>query len=56
MEIINIGNHVVNNYLIKTSKGYVVVDTGYAGNYNRFCKKLSMMTPYRCLGHRLRLW
>ena len=40
MEIINIGNHAVNNYLIKTSKGYVVVDTGYAGNYDRFCKNL----------------
>jgi len=40
MEIINVGNRVVNNYIIKTSKGYIVIDTGYAGNYNRFCKKL----------------
>ena len=40
MEIINVGNHAVNNYIIKTSKGYIVLDTGYAGNYNRFCKKL----------------
>jgi len=40
MEIINIGDITVNNYIIKTSKGYIVVDTGYAGNYNRFCKKL----------------
>ena len=40
MEIINVGNFTVNNYIIKTSKGYIVVDTGYPGNYNRFCKKL----------------
>ncbi len=40
MEIINVGDFTVNNYIIKTSKGYVVVDTGYAGNYNRFCEKL----------------
>ena len=40
MEIINIGNRALNNYLIKTLKGYVVIDTGYAGNYNRFCRKL----------------
>jgi glyoxylase-like metal-dependent hydrolase (beta-lactamase superfamily II) len=40
MEIINMGDRAVNNYIIKTSKGYIVVDTGYAGNYNRFCKKL----------------
>lgn len=40
MEIINVGDFTVNNYIIKTSKGYIVVDTGYPGNYNRFCKKL----------------
>jgi glyoxylase-like metal-dependent hydrolase (beta-lactamase superfamily II) len=40
MEIINVGDFTVNNFIIKTSKGYIVVDTGYAGNYNRFCKKL----------------
>ena len=40
MEIINVGTAAVNNYMIKTSKGYVVVDTGYPGNYRHFCKKL----------------
>ncbi|MCD7899765.1 MAG: MBL fold metallo-hydrolase [Bacteroides sp.] len=40
MKIINIGNRVLNNYIIETSKGYLVVDTGYAGNYLRFCKGL----------------
>ncbi len=40
MEIINIGNRVVNNYIISTDKGYIVVDTGYAGSYSRFLKGL----------------
>lgn len=40
MEIINIGDITVNNYIIKTSKGCIVVDTGYPGKYSRFCKKL----------------
>jgi len=40
MEIINIGNRVMNNYLIETHKGYIVVDTGYAGGYPRFLKGL----------------
>lgn len=36
MECINVGNRVMNNYLIKTGKGWVAVDTGYAGGYTRF--------------------
>ena len=40
MEIINIGNRAVNNYIIKTSKDYIVVDTGYSGNFDLFCEKL----------------
>ena len=40
MEIINVGNFAVNNYIIKTSKGYIVVDTGYSGNFDLFCEKL----------------
>lgn len=40
MEIINVGDFTVNNFIIKTSKGYIVVDTGYPGKFNYFCKKL----------------
>lgn len=40
MKIFNAGNRIVNNYIIETEKGYVVIDTGYAGNYIRFSKKL----------------
>lgn len=40
MEIINIGNRIVNNRLIRTEQGYIVVDTGYPGNYKQFNSKL----------------
>jgi len=40
MNIINIGNRVINNYIIETHKGYIVIDTGYAGGYPRFLKGL----------------
>ncbi len=36
MKYINIGNPVLNNYLIKTGKGWIAVDTGYAGGLPRF--------------------
>ncbi len=41
MRIINIGSRVVNNYIIETHIGYVVIDTGYAGGYNNFLKRLT---------------
>ena len=40
MKLLNIGNRILNNYLIETDKGYVVIDTGYAGKYPRFLKGL----------------
>jgi glyoxylase-like metal-dependent hydrolase (beta-lactamase superfamily II) len=36
MKIVNIGNRILNNYLIETPQGYVVVDTGYAGGWEKF--------------------
>ncbi len=41
MEIINVGNRVNNNYLIKLDKGYLLIDTGYPEQFNSFSKKLS---------------
>ncbi len=40
MEMMNIGNIMLNNYLLKTPNGYMAIDTGYAGNFDRFCKGL----------------
>jgi len=40
MEIINLGNKVINIYLIKISNGYLLIDTGYSENFKGFCNKL----------------
>lgn len=41
MEIINIGNRIVNNYLVSTEQGYIAIDTGYSGNFSRYAKALA---------------
>ena len=41
MEIYNLGNRVVNNYLVGLENGgYVLIDTGYAGSYPAFRRRL----------------
>ena len=40
MTIFNLGNRVVNNYLISSEDGYILIDTGYAGGFPRFIKQL----------------
>lgn len=41
MEMINIKNLILNNYILKYEKGYIVIDTGYLDDFNRFVKKLN---------------
>jgi len=36
MKIINVGNMINNNYIIKLSKGYLLIDTGYPGQFENF--------------------
>ena len=38
--IINLGNRVVNNYLISSEEGYILIDTGYDGGFPHFLKQL----------------
>ena len=40
MTIINLGTCVVNNYLISSEAGWILIDTGYAGCFPRFLKQL----------------
>ena len=40
MTILNLGNRVVNNYLVSSEIGYILIDTGYAGGFPRFMKRL----------------
>lgn len=36
----NLGNRVVNNYLVASKAGYVLIDTGYDGSFPRFMRML----------------
>ena len=40
IQIFNLGNRVVNNYLISTEVGYILIDTGYEGGFRHFTNKL----------------
>ena len=40
MNIINIGYAVLNNYILETPAGYLVIDTGYAGGFDKFLRRL----------------
>jgi Zn-dependent hydrolases, including glyoxylases len=40
MKILNVGNRVINNYMIKLQSGYLLVDTGYHEQFIQFCNKL----------------
>lgn len=42
MEIINLGNIVVNTWLYPIREGYVLIDTGYERGYSSFLKKLKL--------------
>ncbi len=39
-KIYNLGNRVVNNYLVASEIGYILIDTGYDGSFPRFMKGL----------------
>lgn len=40
MTILNLGTRVVNNYLISSEAGWILIDTGYAGGFSHFQKML----------------
>ena len=40
MEIRNLGNRVVSNWLIPGNDGYILIDTGYENGFRRFQRKL----------------
>lgn len=41
MKIINLGNRIVNNYLVELNDGYLLIDTGYSNGYTLFLKNLA---------------
>ena len=45
IRIHDIGNHVLRNYLLETPVGWIALDTGYAGGFAPYRKKLERLTP-----------
>lgn len=43
MKLFNLGTRVVNNYLISTEIGYILIDTGYEGGFKHFTNKLNSL-------------
>ena len=39
-ETINLGSRIVNNWLVSSEVGYILIDTGYRGGFPRFLKRL----------------
>ena len=43
MKIFNLGNRVVNSWLVGVEGGYVAVDTGYEGGFERYLRRLGRL-------------
>lgn len=43
LRIHNIGGYIVKNYLLETPKGWIAIDTGYAGGEKTFLKRLGKL-------------
>jgi len=43
LQIYNLGNLVVNNYLIRINGKIILIDTGYPNSFNKFLKKLKKL-------------
>ena len=39
IEAYNIGNYVVNNFILRTPLGIIAIDTGYPGDVARFLQR-----------------
>ncbi|MBR1624579.1 MAG: MBL fold metallo-hydrolase [Clostridia bacterium] len=37
----NVGTKLVNNWLISCENGFILIDTGFKGGYDKFCKRLA---------------
>jgi glyoxylase-like metal-dependent hydrolase (beta-lactamase superfamily II) len=46
MEMYNVGNRIVNNYLYKIRDGYVLIDTGYEHSFSNFISKIKSKGIY----------
>lgn len=45
IRIHNIGSYMLRNYLLETPQGWIALDSGYAGGFEAYKKRLSKLTP-----------
>jgi glyoxylase-like metal-dependent hydrolase (beta-lactamase superfamily II) len=45
IKIHNIGNYIVNNYLLETTIGIIGIDTGYPGGFPKYKKRFEKLFP-----------
>lgn len=45
IRIHNIGNYMLRNYLLETPQGWIALDSGYAGGFEAYKKRLAKLTP-----------
>lgn len=45
--VINIGNRIVNQYLLNLDNGIIIIDTGYKGSFNVFVKEFEALGFYK---------
>lgn len=45
IKIHNIGNYMLRNYLLETPQGWIALDSGYAGGFAAYKKRLAKLTP-----------
>jgi len=45
IRIHNIGNYMLRNYLLETPQGWIALDSGYAGGFEAYKKRLTKLTP-----------
>lgn len=45
IRIHNIGNYMLRNYLLETPQGWIALDSGYAGGFAAYKKRLAKLTP-----------
>ena len=49
IRIHDIGNYVLRNYLLETPLGWIAIDSGYAGGFSAYRKRLERLTPLRTI-------
>ncbi len=45
IKIHDLGNYISHNYVLETTKGFIVIDTGYLGGCEKFVTRFQKIAP-----------